>query len=237
MIHLLTSPELKVFSILFAFVGLLIVMELVLMLVGVSSDLGLADAGSPGLEAEGFVPDSLLSGVDSAALHSLDPAAMAESPGVAATGAASFLAALGLGQVPSVLWLAILCGTISAQGFCLQIVLSNLTGGMLPGWLAVGLTLPGAFWATRRLSRLIGRLVPQTESYAIAASGFNRRRGTVTVGTAREGTPAEVRFTDGYGTLHYVMAEPLDPKDAIAAGTEVAIFRARDGKPRILALQ
>jgi len=147
------------------------------------------------------------------------------------------LAALGLGDVPAVLWLAILCGTIAAQGFFAQILLVNLTGGMLPALPAVLLTLPGAVWLTRAAARLIGRMIPQSESYATSARSFNRRRGTVTVGTARAGIPAEVRYSDGFGSLHYILCEPLDRTDTISAGTPVVILRTRDGQPRIVALQ
>lgn len=236
MLDLLAAPPLQVFSILAAFVGLLVVLELGLMLAGASSDLGLSDAAPPDLDTGLVSPDAALAQVDPAVIDSLDPATLAEPPATAPAGG-SLLAALGLGHVPVVLWLAILCGTIAAQGFFLQILLANLIGGMLPALPALLVTLPAAFWLTRRAARLIGAIIPQSETYATSARSFNRRRGTVTIGTARAGSPAEVRYSDGFGTLHYVLCEPLDRTDSIPAGTPVVILRTRDGQPRIVALQ
>lgn len=235
MFDLLAAPPLQVFSILAAFVGLLVVLELLLMLLGLSSDLGLGQSDLPDVDAGLVAPDVALSHVDAGLVDSLDPGTLADHPEMHAAG--SVLSVIGLGHVPSVLWLAILSGTIAAQGFFGQIVLWNVTGWMVPAVPAVLLTLPGAFWLTRSLSRLIGRLIPQSESYVISALSFNRRRGTVVVGTARAGAPAEVRFSDSFGTLHYLLCEPLDRADAIPAGTPVVILRTRDGKPRIVALQ
>jgi Protein of unknown function (DUF1449) len=238
MFDLLASPPLQVFSILAAFVGLLVLVELMLMLIGMSSDLGIADADMPGTDTGVLSPDATLTHLDAAMIESLDPDGLTDTPTQTSGGASgTFLAALGLGEVPAVLWLAILGGTIAAQGFFLQIAFANTIGWMLPALLALAITLPGAFWITRKMSRLIGRLVPQSESYAISAHSFNRRRGVVVVGTARTGNAAEVRFSDSFGTLHYIMCEPLDPADVISAGTDVVILRTRDGKPRIVALQ
>ena len=69
---------------------------------------------------------------------------------------------------------------------------------------------------------------------AISQRSFDGRRGVVTVGAASEGHPDQVRFTDGYGNLHFVMAEPLEPDAVIPEGAEVAILRTRSGEPRIL---
>jgi Protein of unknown function (DUF1449) len=238
MFDLLASPPLQIFSILAAFVGLLVLLELILMLIGLSSNLGLADADVPAVDAGILSPDSALAHVDAGMVDSLDPASLTDmSADAHATAAGTLLSALGLGEVPSVLWLAILCGTVAAQGFFVQIMLSNTIGTMLPAVPALALTFPGGLWLTRKLSRLIGHLIPQSESYAISALSFNRRRGVVVVGTARLGNAAEVRFSDSFGTLHYLMCEPLDRADTITAGTEVVILRTRDGKPRIVALQ
>lgn len=235
MLDLLSTPPLQVFSVLGAFVGLLVVLELVLMLIGMSSDLGVGTPDLAQVDTGLVAPDLALAHVDAGMIGNLDPSGLADTPQIAAS--ASVLSVVGLGHVPSVLWLAILAATIAAQGFFGQIVLWNLTGWMLPALPAVLLTLPGALWLTRGLSRLIGRLIPQSESYATSARSFNRRRGTVTVGTARAGAAAEVRYSDGFGTLHYLMCEPLDRADVIPAGTPVVILRIRDGSPRIVALQ
>ncbi|WP_370541702.1 OB-fold-containig protein [Actibacterium sp. 188UL27-1] len=52
----------------------------------------------------------------------------------------------------------------------------------------------------------------------------------VTVGTARQGKPAQVRFRDGHGNSHYTIAEPLDPKDELPQGTEVLLLKIKGGR-------
>nr|WP_246399900.1 OB-fold-containig protein [Amaricoccus macauensis] len=98
---------------------------------------------------------------------------------------------------------------------------------------AVGVSVPALF-AARRLARGIGRLVPRIETSAISERSYGRRAGVVTTGVSRRGYPAEVRFTDGHGTQHYVLAEPLDAGDEIPAGAEVAVIRLRTGEIRIV---
>jgi hypothetical protein len=72
--------------------------------------------------------------------------------------------------------------------------------------------------------------MPRDESSAISERSYGRRHGVVTVGIARHGSPAQVRFTDHHGNLHYVMVEPFDTKDEIAEGSEVFIIKTlRDG--------
>ena len=80
MLDLLAAPPLQVFSILAAFVGLLVVLELVLMGIGLSSDLGLADAELPDVDAGLVAPDVALSHMDASLGDSLDPTALADAP-------------------------------------------------------------------------------------------------------------------------------------------------------------
>jgi hypothetical protein len=52
-------------------------------------------------------------------------------------------------------------------------------------------------------------------------------RGTVTQGTARRGSPAEVRLRDRHGNTHYQRCEPWHEADVIPEGTEVVTLRMR----------
>ncbi len=147
---------------------------------------------------------------------------------------AGLLDLMGLAGLPLTVWLAFLCGAFAAAGLTLQAVARGLSGAALPSLLAAPLALAVAVPVTRAASRTIRRLLPRETSSAISERSFGNRVGRVVVGTARRGSPAQVRFTDGHGNTHYAMAEPLDEAQEIAAGTEVAILRTRDGALRLV---
>lgn len=141
---------------------------------------------------------------------------------------------LGLSDVPLMVWLAILATSFGSIGYLMQWTVSGVTGHLLPASVAAILALIPAIAVSRRLSRTFGRLVPRIETSAISERSYGRRVGVVTTGVARRGYPAEVRFTDGFGTQHYTLAEPLDAADEIPAGAEVAIMKLRSGELRIV---
>ncbi len=136
----------------------------------------------------------------------------------------------GFGRVPLTFWLASLAAGFALSGYVLQLAVAKITGAPLGPWLASALAAIPALWIGGRFSALFARAVPRNETSAISRRSYGRRRGVITVGTARRGAPAQARFSDAHGNLHYVMVEPFDPKDAIAAGTEVLILRRRQGE-------
>ncbi len=229
MLEALSSPAYAPFAYaMFVLVGL-VLLELALGLIGLSSDLDLGDVEA-GIEAPDLadVPD-----LPEAAMAELDLDADVEAP-AAEQSAPGVLHALGLGDAPALIWLAALAMSFALAGFALQFITAAVGIGPLGGWLASVIALVPAFLGARRIARFVGGLLPSVETYA--TSSFHRRRGTVTVGTARKGSPAEVRYLDGFGTTHHLMAEPLDTNDQITAGTEVLILRDRAGKPRLVSL-
>jgi hypothetical protein len=49
---------------------------------------------------------------------------------------------------------------------------------------------------------------------------------TITLGEARQGSPAEARFRDQFGTTHYLMVEP-DDGETYQAGDNVLLVQQR----------
>lgn len=134
---------------------------------------------------------------------------------------------LGIGKVPFMIWLVVLLAGFGLSGIGLQLTLRDLLGFDLPSWMAA---LPaGAFglWFARGFGSVFARLLPKTETEAMSERMLARRRGVITQGTASRGRPAEVRVTDRFGNAHYLRAEPLQHKDALAQGTEVLVLRDR----------
>ncbi|ABD54712.1 OB-fold-containig protein [Jannaschia sp. CCS1] len=157
--------------------------------------------------------------------------------GEVAAATPSPLGWMGLGKMPTLIWLACLFMAFGVAGMALQGAASALLGGPIPALLAAvpcGLT---AVWFTGRFGALFARLIPRSESQSVSSRQLGRRKGIVTQGTARRGVPAEVRVTDRYGNTHHLRAEPLKDTDALPQGTEVLVLRHRPtGGFRLIAL-
>lgn len=141
----------------------------------------------------------------------------------------AILTLLGLGRVPFMVWLIVFLLLFGLIGLSLQAFAISLTGSPLYIWLAPviagGATLPLTAGAVRPL----GRFLPQDETSAVGLQSLVGRRGEVTDGTARRGSPARTRVRDRYGHAHYVMLEPHEDTSEIPTGDEVLIVR-REGQ-------
>lgn len=136
---------------------------------------------------------------------------------------------LGMGSVPMIIWLTGVLTSFGLVGYFLQLASSYVLGSPMNAWLASVIVLLPALTLGGRTARFIGRLFPKNATTAIARRSYGKRRGVITVGTARSGKPAQARFVDGYGNFHYAMVVPMDANEEIPQGSEVAIFRGRDG--------
>ncbi|MBF9044710.1 DUF1449 family protein [Rhodobacterales bacterium HKCCE4037] len=150
----------------------------------------------------------------------------AEAP-VADAGGSSPLSWLGLGKIPTLIWLATLLMAFGVAGIALQGTALSLSGRALNVWYAVIPCGAAALWFTGQFGTLFARLLPKTESQSVSTRTLGRRHGLVTQGTARRGNPAEVRVADRYGNIHYLRAEPMRDTDEIVEGTEVLVLRHR----------
>jgi hypothetical protein len=131
--------------------------------------------------------------------------------------------------LPILIWLTSLLGCFTLAGIAIQQGATALTGGPLHWGLASG----GAFVAGALLNTLaangLARIMPGFETSVISTDDFLRLRGTILEGTARRGSPARAKIVDQHGQAHFIMVEPHDDTDAIAAG-ETALIVRRDGK-------
>ena len=76
--------------------------------------------------------------------------------------------------------------------------------------------------------RLLAWIIPQDETTAVSLDSLVGTRGTVTIGVARRGSPAQAQVRDAYGHAHYVMIEPQNEDHPIAQGETVLLVR-REG--------
>lgn len=134
---------------------------------------------------------------------------------------------LGLGKMPTLIWLASLFMSFGVAGVALQGLVTTVTGSPLNVVLAVIPCGAAALCFTGQFGALFARLLPRTETQSVSKNQLGRRKGIVTQGTAARGMPAEVRVTDRYGNTHYLRAEPLRDAETIPQGAEVLVLRHR----------
>ena len=239
MLDTLLSGPFVPFTLSLALLFGLLALELVVLLLG-GSLIGDSDVEGPELDAGAeFDVDFDTLDLDAVDLEAIDLEAVeveVEGPVVAET-ATSPLSWMGLGRMPTLIWLACLFMSFGVAGVALQAVASAALGGPLPALLVAAPSAFAALWFTGRFGTLFARLIPQTESQSVSTRQLGRRRGIITQGTASRGSPAEVRVTDRYGNTHYLRAEPLKDDDILAQGSEVLVLRHRpSGGFRLIAL-
>lgn len=138
------------------------------------------------------------------------------------------LTLLGLGRIPLTIWLVVFLLSFSVIGVSIQELAISFTDSPLYPWLAALFAGGAALPVTGALARPLGRVLPQDETTAVAVDLLVGRRGQITEGVARSGSPARARVRDMHGQAHYVMVEPHEEASELHAGDEILLVR-RDG--------
>lgn len=130
---------------------------------------------------------------------------------------------LGVGRVPLLMLLVVFLAVFGLAGLAIQQL-----AGPLTLWIAAPAAVAAALPLTGLGARGLARIMPGDETTAVSLDTLVGRRGTITIGTARRGSPAQARVRDIHGQVHYVMVEPYGDDLAIAEGETVRLDR-RDG--------
>ena len=138
-------------------------------------------------------------------------------------GGGDLLGWLGIGRVPLLMLLVVFLALFGLAGLAIQ-----QFAGPLSLWLAVPAAAAAALPLTGLGARGLARIMPGDETTAIGLDELVGRRGTITIGTARRGSPAQARVADIHGQVHYVMVEPYDDDHSIGQGETVRLDR-REG--------
>jgi Inner membrane protein YqiJ, N-terminal/Inner membrane protein YqiJ, OB-fold len=204
MIDLLTASENQVFVVSLAVMLIIALLEGVGMLLGA----GLSEF------LETFLPE-----IDADVDVDIDLDGPQTSPPLFTR----FLSWLRIGEVPILMVIVVFLTTFGLIGLVIQSFVAALVGSPLPKWIAVIPALMLALPVTRVSAGVLAMVMPKDETDAVAESTFVGRIATVTLGTARVGSPAEAKLEDEHGQVHYIMIEPDAEPNEFAQGTEVLI--------------
>lgn len=135
---------------------------------------------------------------------------------------------LGIGKLPLVVWLSFFLAAFALIGLSLQHLVAGLFGAPFGAAAASGAALLVAVPVNALITDLVGRVWPRDETTAVPIEALLGKRGTISIGTARRGSPARAAVRDHFGHTHHVMVEPHADEDAFEAGDEVLLVH-RDG--------
>jgi hypothetical protein len=137
---------------------------------------------------------------------------------------------LHFGKVPILVILVIFLTTFAVTGFAAQLATRAAIGVFMPLPVAVVLAFLAALFGVRILGGVLGRMIPRDETNAVPDVSLVGRIGTIVIGTARAGMPAEARVRDEHGATHYVMVEPEGPEQIFASGASILLVRHLNGR-------
>ena len=137
---------------------------------------------------------------------------------------------LHFGKVPILVILVIFLTTFALAGFVAQFAAQAVIGSFMPALAAVALAFVIAVLGVRVLGGALSRIIPRDETTAVSDASLVGRIGSVVIGTARAGKPAQARVRDQHGTSHYVMVEPEGPDQALESGTSILLVRHLSGR-------
>ncbi|AWF79440.1 hypothetical protein BTJ40_00560 [Microbulbifer sp. A4B17] len=184
------------------FTGALLLMFMIALLEGVMTLIGvgisdLLDNLMPDFDVD--VPDTGLSG-----------------------GLTKLLGWLRFGEVPALILLVTFLVSFGVTGLLLQMLVESILGYLVPGGLLAVAVFFLALPQVRFVGNILRRFAVGDESEAVERNSFVGRIAIITIGKAEAGSPAEARFSDEYGTTHYVMVEP-DKSEVFNQGDKVLL--------------
>ena len=135
---------------------------------------------------------------------------------------------LGFGQVPLLILLVIFLALFALLGFGLQQAATAVLGLPLAPWLAGPVAAVLSLPLLGVTARGAARVLPGDETTAVDRDTLLGKRATVTVGTARVGSPARAGVHDQHGQRHFVMVEPTNEDVAVPEGQSLLLVR-REG--------
>ena len=138
-------------------------------------------------------------------------------------GGGDLLGWLGFGQVPLLILLVVFLALFGLAGLAIQQWI-----GPLPLWMAAPAAVAAALPLTGLGARGLARIMPRDETTAVSLDSLVGKKATITIGTARRGSPAQARVRDVHGQVQYVMVEPYDDNHAFGEGETVRLDR-REG--------
>jgi hypothetical protein len=229
MIDLILAPDSRPFTVALVIMSGLAALEMAFVLGGLGGLSQLIDALLPDSFGESIDLD-----LDAEIEADLDLSEAGELPHVGNSSALqSVLSFFGIGTVPFLVVLVAFLTGFGLAGLAIQFLFSSVAGLYLPASLASIPAVIAGSTISRRIALFFGKLIPSVETDAVSSKSFIGRVAKITLGTAKQGAPAQARLRGPKGHRHVVLVEPDQDDQILAEGTRVllvsqngSIFRA-----------
>lgn len=158
----------------------------------------------------------------------IDDQAAVDADADTSSGFTEFGSWLALDRVPLLVWLVLLLTTFGIAGLAFNFLSLTLLDTYFDRWLIILLAVVAGLFFTARFGIFIARLLPKQESSATTADELVGTVGHITVGVARQNSPAEGKFIDAHSQPHYLLVEPLEPDEQFSQGEKILLIQKRD---------
>jgi hypothetical protein len=128
-----------------------------------------------------------------------------------------------IGRIPMLVVLIVFLTSFAMTGYILQSIVKAVFSTYLKSYIAVLPALVITLPFVKTISLLLAKFVIKDETSAVSRETFIGKLATITVGTAKRGTPAEGKLKDEHNQVHYVRIEPEKNDVQFEQGTEVLI--------------
>ena len=158
----------------------------------------------------------------------VDDQAALDADADSSSGFTEFGSWLALDRVPLLVWLVLLLTTFGTAGLTFNFLSLTLLDTYFARWLITLLAVVAGLFCTARFGTFLARLLPKQESSATTADELVGTVGHITVGVARQNSPAEGKFIDAHGQPHYLLVEPFEPDEQFSQGEKILLIQKRD---------
>ncbi len=145
-----------------------------------------------------------------------------------AGGLTPLLGWLCLNRLPLLIWLVLFLTCFGIIGYSLNFMLLDNSTVNISEFLSYGLSFIISLYATHYIGMPLSRLLPKNESSAISNNSFNGLIATITIGTAKQDSPAEASLTDSFNQKHYVLVTPDDDNEEFSQGQQVVLVEKKE---------
>lgn len=143
-------------------------------------------------------------------------------------GLTPLLGWLCLNRLPLLIWLVLFLTSFGITGYTLNYILLNNFTVNLSEFLTYGLSFILSLYATHHIGIPLSRLLPKNETSAISNNSFKGLIATITIGTAKQGSPAEASLTDSFNQKHYVLVTPDSDNEEFNQGQQVVLVEKKE---------
>jgi len=138
-------------------------------------------------------------------------------------GLTPLLGWLFLNRLPLLIWLVLFLTSFGIIGYTINFILINNFAINLSEILVYALSFILSLYATHLIGAPLSRLLPKNESSAISNNSFTGLIATITIGTAKQDSPAEASLTDSFNQKHYVLVTPDSDNEEFNQGQQVVL--------------